>query len=1082
MDKKLYIKIKFISIAVLFMLISSTLSAKQTFNNDEIFMQDIKDTTVSLIFNNGSISDILFEIQKQTNINFVYFKEDLEDFPLQTINVKNKPLTETLFDMFNKTKYGYKIRNNSITIIKKDVQPQVEEKSNEVSVNGKVLDEGGKPVIGATVIVLGTSKGSITDQEGRFILTTKIGDVIEVSFIGLKTATYKILKAESNLTIKMKQDVEEFDDVIVIGYGTRKKGTISGSVGVVKAEAVENTPTASFAQALQGSVAGLSVMSSSGEPSAAPSFNIRGVNSINAGTEPLFILDGVAISGGDFSSINPNDIASMSVLKDASSTSIYGARAANGVVVITTKKGRIGDNGAIKVRAQMGFSNLAYGNWNQMNTAQRLGYEEEIGLRMPGTYDKERLSNIDINWRDVVFNNNAPLKNYEVSTSGATEKFNYFISGSYYDQEGIAVGSDFNRYSVRSNLEVKVKSWFKAGVNIAFSSENIEETESGEYVQVHPISASKFMMPYWDPYKEDGSFTSTSDDSWKGTGDNPLDWLYNNPRHINKAKLIGSAFLEFTPIKNVKIRTLGGLDYSNANTDLKSNPSYTPNQGSGVAGRSNAETVNLTWTNTINYVNSFSDSHNINVLVGQEAVSNQYDAFSVMARGQNNDKLLNLSSGTIATNWSSSISESSYLSLFARGEYNYMYKYYVDLSVRRDGSSKFGDDSKWATFWSLGTMWNAKSESFLKDISWLTNAQLSFSIGTSGNSSIPNYDHLALVAAGAQYAGQAAIVPITKGNKDLTWEKLRSTNIGIKLGFWDKLNTSIEFYDKLTTDMLMSIPVSYGTGFGYKWGNIGAMVNRGVELSVDYNIFSGKQVVWNVNTQVSYNKNEIKELYNGLDEYILGTYGLLLKVGEPYGEFHQVRYAGVNPANGDALWLDKNGEVVNKYNENDRVLTGHNFIAPWQGSFGTSVRWKGISLTAQFNWVADRYMMNNDRYFDESNGRFTNFNQSTKLLDRWKNVGDIAEIPKHGILTEFDSNLIEDASFLRLKNLTISYDFSPALMSKLKILNQVRIYAQGQNLWTLTGFSGLDPESSSQTYQAAYPLARQFSFGIDITF
>ena len=590
------------------------------------------------------------------------------------------------------------------------------------------------------------------------------------------------------------------------------------------------------------------------------------------------------------------------------------------------------------------------------------------------------------------------------------------------------------------------------------------------------------MMPYWSPYNEDGSYTSMSDGSWKGTGSNPLEWLDNNDRQIKRSKLMASAFLEFTPIKNLKIRTLGGLDYSNRSVAISSNPSYIPNEGTGSAGRSSSNATNLTWTNTINYVNTFNDVHNVNFIVGQEMVNNQADGFSVTTMGQNNDNLLNLSSATIATGWGDSMSESSYLSMFARGEYNYMYKYYLDLSVRRDGSSKFGDDSKWATFWSIGTMWNMKSESFLGSSSWISNAQLSFSVGTSGNSSIPNYDHLALISAGPKYAGQAGVAPFSKGNTNLTWEKLRTFNVGLKFGFWDRLNTTIEFYDKLTTDMLMLIPVSFGTGFSHKWGNVGAMSNRGVELGIDYNIINRKDFTWNINTVASYNKNKITELYKGLDEYILGNTGMLLKVGEPIGEFYQVRYAGVNPANGDVLWLDKSGSLVNKFDENDRVLIGKNYNAPWEGSFGTSASWKGLSISAQFNWVADRYMMNNDRYFDESNGRFENLNQSNKLLDRWKEVGDVSDIPRHGVLTEFDSNLIEDASFLRLKNLTISYNLSPELVSKMKFLEQVRVYAQGQNLWTLTGFSGMDPESSGQMYQAAYPLTRQFSFGIDVTF
>lgn len=952
---------------------------------------------------------------------------------------------------------------------------------NSITVKGVVKDAKGETIPAANIVVKGTTIGTVADWDGNYQINAPKGSTLIFSYIGFASKEV-VVGSQSVINVVLNEDTQALDEVVVVAYGTRKKGTISGSVGVIKADALENVPVASFDQALQGKATGLQVLANSGEPSAPASFKIRGVNSINAGTTPLFILDGIAISANDFSAINPNDIENISVLKDASSTSIYGARAANGVIVITTKRGKMGDKGKINVRAQYGFSNLAYGKWDQMNTTQRLNYEEEIGLRIPGTYDREALERININWRDVVFNNNAPFSTYELSASGASEKFNYFISGSYYGQEGIAMGSDFDRYSFRSNLEARVTNWLKIGTNTAFSYEKMMEADEGEYTTVTPISASRFMLPYWNPYKEDGSLTSISDGTWLGTNQNPLEWLANNDRRVNKAKLIASAFIEIRPIQDLVIRSVGGLDFSDNRVNMKSNPSYLPNYGSGMVGRSFARYTNLTWTNTANYMKTFDDVHNINVLLGQEAVSNDAESFSVTARGQSNDKLLSMSSGTSVTSWGDSQAQSTYLSFFGRGEYNYDGKYFIDLSARRDGSSKFGAKSRWATFWSLGSMWNAKSEKFLSQYDWLSNAQLSFSVGTSGNSSIPNYDHLALIAAGPQYDGKPGIGPMTKGNENLTWEKLTTTNVALKLGFFNRLDMGLEFYNKKTTDMLMEVPVSYGTGFAFKWDNIGAMVNRGVELDLNLDAIRTRNFVWNVNANFSYNKNKITELYNGQDEYEMANTGMLLKVGHSYGEFYMVRFAGVNPANGDGLWYDKQGNIVNEYNESDRVLVGKSYNAPWQGGFGTSLSYKGISLSAQFSWVADRYMMNNDRYFDESNGTFTMYNQSGKLLDRWKKPGDIAEIPRHGVLTQMDTHLLENASFLRLKNLTIGYELPASLLRNTKIIERVRFYGQGQNLLTFTGFTGMDPESSMNIYAASYPLARQFSFGVEISF
>lgn len=878
------------------------------------------------------------------------------------------------------------------------------------------------------------------------------------------------------------------DEVVVVAYGVRKKGTTTGSMSVVKDKIMEAVPTPSFDQALQGQASGLQVLSSSGEPGAVANFKIRGINSINAGTEPLFILDGVAVSSEDFSAINPSDIESVSVLKDASSTSIYGARAANGVIVITTKRGRVGDNGKIAVRAQYGVSSLAYGKWDVMNTTERLNYEEEIGLRKAGSYDRELLERTNIDWRDVVYNDAASFYSTEIQTSGATQGgFNYFISGNIFSQDGIAVGSSYDRYTFRANLEAKINNWFKVGSNATFAYEKISEAQEGEYTTSTPISASRLMLPYWNPYKEDGSWASAADGSWTGSNVNPMEWQTTNWNDTNKWKVIATAFAELRPLPGLTLRTLGGIDFLDMRSNNETSPDFVGNQGEGAIGRGFSRATNLTWTNTISYLFDIKDDHHFNVLLGQEAVDNQSDAFSVIGRGQTNSYLVNLSAATRADIPTDSRSGSTYLSFFGRAEYNYLGKYFVDLSARRDASSRFGTNSRWANFWSVGTMWNAKAESFLENVSWLDNAQLLASIGTSGNSSIPDYDHLALVAGGPIYGleGQVlpGLAPYSKGNEDLTWEKTTILNITMKLGFLNRFNLTAEFYNKYTSDMLMAVPVSVVGGYSTRWSNMGAMVNRGVDLDLNVNVLKFKDFLWTVSANASYNKNEIKELYEGRDEYELSTTGLFLKKGHSFGEFYTNRFAGVNPANGDALWYDKNGNLTNECLDEDKVLVGKSYIAPWQGGFGTSLSWKGLTVSTQFSWVADRWMMNNDRYFNESNGTFVNYNQSKKMLyDRWKKPGDVATVPRYGIAAQLDSRFLEDASFLRWKNLMVSYTLPANLLAPLKVVENIRVYAQGQNLLTFTKFQGMDPESSMNIYAAQYPMSRQFSIGLEIGF
>lgn len=954
-----------------------------------------------------------------------------------------------------------------------------------ITVSGTVTSADDKqPLIGVNVIS-GATSGVSTLVDGTYQIKVSEGTTITFQYIGYKPVEFVVPAGQSQLTydVALESDSQKLDDVVVIAYGVRKKGTITGSVSTVKAEKVENTPTAAFDQALQGQVPGLTVLSNSGEPSVAATMAIRGTNSINSGTSPLYILDGVPISSSDFNAINPADIESLSVLKDASSTSIYGARAANGVLVITTKRGRMSDQAKITYRMQMGFSQIAHGNWDLMDTNERIQYEKELGLTDGKNYNV--LSKINVNWLEEVFNSSAMLQNYELSVAGATDKTNYYVSGGYYSQDGTAVGSSFERFSMRANIEQRAAKWLKLGTNTMLNYQTIEQAQDGEYTLVTPISASRFMLPYWNPHRADGSIASINDGSWKGDGQNPLEWLKNNPVSYKKYKLISTLFAEATPIEGLTLKSQFNVDYSHTTGFGVSYPSYAPNLGSGTVQRSTTDGMSLSVTNTVNYRFDIDNKHSFNFLVGQEGVDYRYESFSLQTKDQNNDKLVNISSSPRATKWSDITDDNyAYLSFFGRGEYNYAERYYFDFSLRADGSSRFGASNRWAGFWSAGLMWNLRNEKFMeRSRRWLTLAQVAVSTGTSGNSSIPNYEHMALVGGGQDYFGNAGIAPMQPGNENLRWEKLWTSNIAIHLGFWNRLNVDLEFYNKKTTDMLMQVPESYADkGFGYHWSNVGGMINRGVELNLGAAVIQAKNFTWSVNANVSYNKNKITELYSGVTEYEMASTNTKLVVGHSFGEFFINRFAGVNPANGDALWYTKDGQITNKLEDKDKVLVGKSYVAPWQGGFGTTLDWKGLSLSAQFSWVADRWMINNDRFFDESNGRFISYNQSKRLLNRWKKPGDITDIPRHGVYTEFDDRLLEDASFLRLKNLILSYSLPQEWLRKTRFIAGVKIYAQAQNLFTFTKFTGLDPEGASNMYQAQYPMSRQFTFGLDLTF
>ena len=954
-----------------------------------------------------------------------------------------------------------------------------------VKVSGVVTSaEDGLPMMGVGVMA-GAGSGVITSLDGDYVIDVAPGTELTFSSIGFEEQKVVVPSvAEFTHNVVLQPESLKLDDVVVIAYGVRKKGTVAGSVSTVKSEKIESTPAAAFDQALQGQVAGLTVLSSTGEPSASATMTIRGTNSINSGTAPLYILDGVAISASDFNTINPADIESMSVLKDASSTSIYGARAANGVIVITTKRGRNMSQPNVSYRMQMGWSAIAHGNWDLMNTAERIQYEKELGLTAGQNYNY--LSLTDVNWMEAVFNDSAMLQSHELSVSGATETTNYYFSGGYYDQEGIAPGSQFTRYSMRFNFEQQMSKWLKMGTNTMFNCQNIAQADEGAYTLVTPISAARFMLPYWNPYKQDGSLASINDGTWTGSGQNPLEWLANNPVAYKKYKLFSTVFAEMKLYKNLVFKSQFGVDLSHTTGFSQSFPDYAPNQGEGSAARSSSDGLNLQLSNTLTYRFDIDNTHDFNFLLGHEWQDYHVEAFSVSTAGQNNNLLTDLSTGTRVTSWTSTAdSDYSRVSFFGRAEYNYANKYYGEVSLRTDGSSRFGKNNRWGVFGAVGFMWDIRQEDFASGASdWLTMAQAAFSSGTSGNSEIPNYEHLALVGGGSDYVGDAGVAPIQPGNENLTWENTWTTNLAFHLGFWSRLNVDLEFYNKKTTDMLMSVPLAYSqsNGYGYQWSNVGAMVNRGVELNVNATVLQKQDFLWSVNANVGYNHNRLTELYNGVDEYETSNTSTKLVVGHPVGEFYINRYAGVNPANGDALWYDKDGNITNELRDEDKVLIGKTYHAPWQGGFGTNVSWEGLSLSAQFSWVGDRWMINNDRYFDESNGRFMTYNQSKRLLNRWKQPGDITDIPRHGEYTEFDSRLLEDASFLRLKNLMLSYSLPSGLLKKTGFIRSLRVYAQGQNLLTFTNFSGLDPEGVANVYAAQYPMSRQFTFGLDILF
>lgn len=677
-------------------------------------------------------------------------------------------------------------------------------------VTGKVLsEEDGEAVIGATVMVKGTNIGTVTDADGFFSLNNVPGSAkeLEVSYVGMEA---QIVRIKPNLTIRMRTSSEMLDEVLITGtYGSAKKlGSMVGSVASVKSERISNRPSANFADALQGQVAGLQVFTSSGEPSENVSMRMRGVGSINSSTEPLFILDGSPISSGVFTALNPSDIENVTILKDASSTSIYGSRAANGVVVITSKRGR-GSKPTVMVKGQYGFSQPALPTSEMMNTTQYYNLWKTINPNADFSQIENAMRlGISTDWKDYFLKDNAPTWQLDASISGMANKTNYFISASHYDADGVEPASGMRRETLRSNLDTKVFDWLRVGVNLGLSYEDWETNGfAGTGNSWYNVSTlSRWAFPFETPYEvlenADGSISyGKRKDLLDVLGLwNPYYLLENQPTEKNKIRLFGNMFEEITPIKGLTLRASQAMDAFDYRYRYRNNPAKYNNY-SGSAAETFQRYSSFTLTNTAEYKFEINKLHNFTALIGQESIIYDGSSFGTSVDGITDDRLTLVSHGTTYKKPSADLKKKVMNSFFARAEYNFDEKYYLDASYRTDGSSLFGVNNRWASFFSVGAMWNMKKEGFLSDVDWLSDLRVKASYGTTGNSAFegdPYYPALGLIGTGNYNGGQYFAISSVQ-NDDLTWEKQKTLNIGFNSCFFNRLNIDFDFYNNVSS-------------------------------------------------------------------------------------------------------------------------------------------------------------------------------------------------------------------------------------------------------------------------------------------
>lgn len=963
--------------------------------------------------------------------------------------------------------------------------------------------EDGEPVIGATVKVVGSqTAGTVTDIEGRFSLSvSKPGVELEFSSIGMVS---KRVKASENMTVVLQVDSHTLEQVVITGYGSAKKlGSVVGSIASVDKKKLESIVTPNFTDALAGQVSGLSVLSGAGDPSQSATIRLRGINSIQSSSQPLFILDGAPIDAAFYATLNPADIESITVLKDAASTAIYGARAANGVIVLTSKQGKYSEQVSLSVRAQYGIAGPTSDGVEMMNSKQYVKFRDLIG--QPVSDEVRTLVdkyNINTNWRDEMIDNAAPTLDVNATMQGGGQTVNYYVSFNHHKQDGLIEMSKMHRNTLNARINARLNRFFKIGfttnLGVQRYSQNAEWGASGIY-HANPLVFARKAMPFDTPYQytidENGKMIKGDRAIGLKYSGMVMPWWYNAHRNYyrNKLTLNTSVTETFTPLEGLTfqaLQSINGLESMNHGS-VSPYDAFVDGMGNkidamkGNVSASSSRYYQFTLSHTAEWRKQFGD-HYVGILLGEETRIERSRGLSAYSEGQTDSRLLLLPHGTTVApgDLGDSFGEEVANSLFANAEYNYKEKYYVTGSIRRDGSSKFAPGHRWGTFWSAGAKWDLKKEDFLKDVEWLNDLSLSVNYGTTGNDSgTGSYGYFGSYGVGGLYNGESSLGIASMSNPDLTWETTAKWNVGLNFSIFDRAHFQVDFYRNKSTDMLMSIPYSMTTGFSSGIGNVAAMTNTGVEANVDVDILKTKDFYWSFKANVGYNKNEITELFQGRDEYVLANTGLKMAVGHAYGEFYQVRFAGVDPMTGAPLYYDKDGNKTKKFNEErDAVFLGKKRYAPWTGGFGTNFRYKNVSLIADFAWVAGKYMMINDDYFIANPQLATGWNQRVEMLNIWTTPGQITDIPGAKYDVQFTDQMLQNASFLRMKTLSIQYEFPKKWMQATRYIKGVKVFGIARNLFTITPFEGYDPEPDQNLVQFNYPNTRQFVFGAEISF
>ncbi|QXP51015.1 TonB-dependent receptor [Cellulophaga sp. HaHa_2_1] len=1069
--------------------------------------------------NNLSVEQFFSEIQSTSNYIFFYKDDVIGTNKKISLKLKNVKISTVLDKAFSNTNLTYKIEGKQIVVKKVESRAAIKNISNddtsvqEKIITGTVYGTDGIPLVGVNILVKGTTQGTQTDFDGHYAINANDTDVLAFSYIGMLTQTAAV-GAKTVIDITLKENAAALEEVVLVGYGSQKKESLTGSVGVVKSATFEQAPVSSFEQALRGSTAGLQASAVDGAPGGNTQVRIRGIGSISASSEPLYVIDGIPIQNGSIgtidnggsstnvmASINPNDIESISVLKDAASTAIYGSRGANGVILITTKSGKSG-KAKITLKTLTGFNSQAYNNiLKPLNAAEYTelfleGYVNggdtaaEAQARFDATFqqliDPSTGEPTDTNWLDAITRTGI-TQSYDLSASGGTDNLKYFFSGAYYDQENYIIGSGFKRLSARSNIEFKATDYLTISNNISVSNSTTNTFFDGGSFN-NPFKNSLELSPLIPIYDDEGRFNGEHADYFPLGGANPVGALSGDDLWENKQfRVIDNFAVSIKPIKNLTLRSQLNFDLLTLNESQYQNPRYGGGRNSGGIGYdANTSLRTFVGTQTADYNFILGDNHNFNVLGGFEAQETNNESFSASGTQFPNQSLRTLNSASAEFAISGSKSEYTFVSAFSRLNYNYDGKYFLSGSLRRDGSSRFGADNRWGTFYSFGGSWVASRESFLEDVSFLDLLKVRSSWGVTGNAAIGNFPSQGLYVFGQDYDGNPGGSPSQIANPDLTWESQQNFNIGVDFGLFSKISGTVEYFERTSSDLILNVPITLTSGFSSLTQNFGEMKNSGLEISMNADIISKKDFTWNVGFNTTFLKNEITEL---TDDFTDGAYRR--QEGEDFQSFYLYSWAGVNQENGDPQWYTDASKttITNDISDAERFLDDKSATPEFFGGFNTMFTYKDISLSANFIYSYGNYIFDSRARGTLGDGRLTPRSTADFIYDnRWQPGSTDALVPqfvwggRNGSNEANQTRWLYDGSYIRLRDLTVSYNFTEKITSLLG-LNSMRLYARGTNILTFVkeDILYIDPEQGiNGSYTGQTPAVKTVSIGLDI--